>query len=539
MTQLELPQISFARYLELLRRRRWQVIPVSLLGLLVGALVAFFVPRYYVVSTKLQMDGAVLGTQGGSESDPMLGVFEAAKVSIPATVPEVLRELRWREAMTEDFDARIAFEQSVRERIDVQDVTPGSPRGRNFVVTLITYRDTDGRRALQFIEKLRDRWLENERARLLQSWNRENDGFLDRYHAAARARDQAETELRLYEAQNGLNPEDFGGTREGNLSARTAAVLELGRALTDRRVRLRTLEAQRENLTSRIQATPPRIETRSTEPVDPTLAAEQQRLTAQYLMAEMMVANTTPAHRHHARYRALRDRLREQLQSLRGQEARSQLVAADNPVYAQLVDEREGVLQQLEGERVAIAEQQASFDRMREELEKLPAIYQEYREKLATYEQARAAVLGYETERQRLDASRRVITDEGGYRILEPAYLPPRPTEPNITLVALAGSALGLAVAIALILLLDALRSTFKTVDDVERGLPVPVLGSMSWYETVEERQATRSSRRRIALVCALFLLLLVALVTLYYVVPTRLPGPVRSVLDLLLGGAK
>ena len=36
MTQLDLPQISLQRYLDLLRRRRWQVIPVSLLGLLIG-----------------------------------------------------------------------------------------------------------------------------------------------------------------------------------------------------------------------------------------------------------------------------------------------------------------------------------------------------------------------------------------------------------------------------------------------------------------------------------------------------------------------
>ena len=29
MTQLDLPQISFARYVDLLKRRSWQVIPVS------------------------------------------------------------------------------------------------------------------------------------------------------------------------------------------------------------------------------------------------------------------------------------------------------------------------------------------------------------------------------------------------------------------------------------------------------------------------------------------------------------------------------
>ena len=40
MTQLDIPQISFARYLELLKRRRWQVIPVTVLGLVIGTAVA-------------------------------------------------------------------------------------------------------------------------------------------------------------------------------------------------------------------------------------------------------------------------------------------------------------------------------------------------------------------------------------------------------------------------------------------------------------------------------------------------------------------
>ena len=52
LSQIELPTVSFARYLDLLKRRTWQVVSVSLLGLVVGGLVALMIPRYYVAHTK-------------------------------------------------------------------------------------------------------------------------------------------------------------------------------------------------------------------------------------------------------------------------------------------------------------------------------------------------------------------------------------------------------------------------------------------------------------------------------------------------------
>ena len=36
MTQLDLPQVSLQRYVDLVRRRRWQLVPISLFGLVVG-----------------------------------------------------------------------------------------------------------------------------------------------------------------------------------------------------------------------------------------------------------------------------------------------------------------------------------------------------------------------------------------------------------------------------------------------------------------------------------------------------------------------
>jgi hypothetical protein len=64
----------------------------------------------------------------------------------------------------------------------------------------------------------------------------------------------------------------------------------------------------------------------------------------------------------------------------------------------------------------------------------------------------------------------------------------------------------------------------------------VPVLGGLSHLETDEERITVSRGRRRAGVVATSFVALVVVVVVIYYRAPTRLPGPVRDLLDLLLG---
>ena len=91
-------------------------------------------------------------------------------------------------------------------------------------------------------------------------------------------------------------------------------------------------------------------------------------------------------------------------------------------------------------------------------------------------------------------------------------------------------------LAIGLILLIDTLQGTLKTVEDVERALPVPVLGGLSHLETIEERSRQVSGRRRASMVAAALLLCGVVVVTVYYVAPERLPPFARDLLTMVLG---
>jgi hypothetical protein len=128
------------------------------------------------------------------------------------------------------------------------------------------------------------------------------------------------------------------------------------------------------------------------------------------------------------------------------------------------------------------------------------------------------------------------LTSELPVKQIGEALIPPRPTEPNILIVALVGCVLGLGAAVGLILLLDFLQGTFKTVDDVERGLGVPVLGGVSHLETEEQHRHAVRGRRRASLIAAAALALVTIVVTIFYVDPTRLPPVVRDLLAMLLG---
>jgi hypothetical protein len=119
---------------------------------------------------------------------------------------------------------------------------------------------------------------------------------------------------------------------------------------------------------------------------------------------------------------------------------------------------------------------------------------------------------------------------------LQRATPPPHPTDPNILVVALIGAVLGLGVAIGLILLLDLMQGTFKTSDDVERALGVPVLGGMSHMETEVERTTASRGRRRAGMVAFVAMALVVMVVVTWYRAPTRLPAFVRELMALLLG---
>jgi hypothetical protein len=177
--------------------------------------------------------------------------------------------------------------------------------------------------------------------------------------------------------------------------------------------------------------------------------------------------------------------------------------------------------------------------RLEDRLSKLPDIYVEYAELRRKLNQLDQRDVSLNSELIDKNRAMRLIRTERPYEILQKAIVPTRPTEPNPYLQALIGCLIGLAAAIGLVIVIDFLQMTFKSVGDVESGLGLPVLGSLSYLETETEAFEARDRRAKMALFAVVVLVLSLTVVTIYYITPTRLPSVVTEFLDVLLGAPK
>lgn len=537
MSQLDLPPISFARYLDLLKRRKWLVVPVSLLGMIIGALIAASVPRFYVASTDVHFNAEhLLSAEARGLVDPLEELLSSARPLIEAQVPEVLRQLGWQEALVDDADERAQFVAEVTSRVTVTDL--GTER-RNRVHTnlRITYRDTDGKRAGDFANALRDHWISKQLSDLERVGNAQVQIVLERRRQAQEQVDGMVREITRFQSVHKIDPALSGDNLLTVERSRQAQLQEDRRRQEQLQLDLEKLNSEiaslRQQLEGQIQplipAPPPAI--------DPVLALELQELRLQIrghaLKLKWVYNEGTPEHETISKLLAS---LQEELKA-KTPIVERQLVS--NPEYLTLqrrLDTLDGERRALEGTIDTLGKRIAKTET---ELAGLPPLMQEYNEKLEARNRVYQRLAQVEADFNRVSEAALQVRSSKPFDVLREAKRPPRPTEPNIAVLAIIGSLFGLGIAVGLIFAFDVLRFTYKTIDELERGLQVPVLGGVSHVETQIERSQTRRGRFMVSGLAMLLVFLIVAVATLYYVAPARLPVWARDVLDVVLGSDK
>jgi capsular polysaccharide biosynthesis protein len=534
VTQLDLPQVSLQRYVDLVRRRRWQLLPVSLLGLLVGGVVAFLIPRYYVAEAVIEHD-SIPGEFRTPGEDPFRRIVQNAQQGIPYAAGKAMERLKWPEALLADASERTAAEKEVRSRIAVYDTNAGEKERDNAVIRVV-YRDQDGTRAAALANALGETFVEEKVTKLRKTHEEQLQ------HANDEVTRWSETYDRLLSAKRAL--EERYNIRPGLDPGWQMAQLQLLRKEQATRLELhRSKDGERAALANQIQKDQEKLATLK-ERVKPgqaelmVAAAGNVQVLAfvQQLQHERdgldVLDPKTPLYRQ-AEY-ALRWRQRLVMRMLAVDLDEQGLMA--NPAYLELTRKLEvaiPALQKLEYEVASLAKEIAADQAESGELPRGFEEIERKRKDLSTAEFNRNDALARQkTHSEQLTALQARLP----VNLIHRAQPPPHPTDPNIFVVALIGAVLGLGVAVGLILLLDMLQGSFKTADDVERGLGVPVLGGVSHLETEDERQTVTRGRRRAAAAAFAFVALVVVVVTIYYRAPTRLPAVVRDLLSMLLG---
>lgn len=530
--QLELPQISLARYFDLLKRRRWQVIPITLLGLMVGGLVAFFIPRYYVARARLEYARSPIETAESAVplKDPFEYVVDFAAQTMPMAVGQTMRDLGWPESTEPDPFLRVEHERAVQQRLQVDDVNPRANRPYAWID--VSYRDQDGTRAKAFLEQLVTTWVKERLTQMRRQADGAEEEANERARLARREYDEINDSQQQLASRHGIRYDLPDPVRREQMQLEALAREALRAELLEAEIEVTALEAELAQLQADFDATPNtgQEDSGARLPVYPP-GSPEALYQARLLQLENSLESMGPLYPHKAAYERNIARLRKLLAAAggggaAGQTSRlAQLHEAIAAKEVELAKAREKV-RRLE-------------DRLAEETEaarRRDLAYSEFLKNEQLLEEARTRRDAAMAELAAAQKVQSQLTRSEPIAIRQEVTVPTRPTEPNLLLVAGLGSLIGLGLAIGLILLVDSLQGTLKTVDDVERALPVPVLGTIGHMDTDEERVRTVAGRRRASLVAGAVLFCGVVVVTVYHVAPERLPPFARDLLMMVLG---
>ena len=535
MTQVELPQLSLQRYVDLVRRRRWQLVPVSLLGLVIGGLVAFFIPRYFVAQTLLMHQQV---PSGSSNSDnPFRAVVDTAKSTIPQMAGAAIDELKWPDAMGLDEFARGQLDREVESRISVFE-TNGGDETRSYALIRVEYRDQDGDRSAEFLNKLVEVW-KRERIEELRAPAKEEE--VDASTNLDRTRKTLANYLRekqILERQYGFDPQVDVTIQRMEWPKQAEARAKRLEGLQEKRSERAKLAASIKMGREVLADTQARVPPSATNLLAQALEVEAAKpLVALWLRAKQEYEQTyQPGTSHYYSAKKKADLILAQIKALVPQPPVDEDGLVPNPAFTELLQQLtrdEASLEALVAQIEAIEQQFQAGELKRQAMIEGYALYAQ---KVEQIEEAQAAKDVALEELNRAQDLLAMLQRELPVRTKRPAVVPPAPTEPNILIIAMIGCVLGLGAAIGLILAFDFLQGSFKTVEDVERGLPVPVLGGVAYLETVAVRQKVARGRRRVALVSGTAVTLLTVVVSIYYFDSTMLPPVVRDILAMMLG---
>jgi polysaccharide biosynthesis transport protein len=223
-------------------------------------------------------------------------------------------------------------------------------------------------------------------------------------------------------------------------------------------------------------------------------------------------------------------RLSREADLLRGQLAQQKLAPlsrqlpeerSDNPEYMNLraqIIVTESEIDALRQDRIRATQRLEDYQRR---LEMAPFIDEQFNALTLDYENAKKK---FDEVSQKLHAARIAqemdLAERGErFRINHPAYIPNKPFKPNRLLIVLIGFVLGAGTAVVLAAAAEGLDSSIKTPDEMESVLGVPLLATISLYDSPREKRLRRF-RRAAMTVSVVVLLLLGSVIVDRFVIP-------------------
>lgn len=484
-------------FLGVLRRRLWWiVIPTAVCGVL-GVSFAVIVPKKYVSTAKILVrdvgsmsSQSVRGTPSvreGSVAPHVIGSGE--------NIQKNLNALPWSDYNMLSPRDQQEYRQRISEnlKIHLQDV----PNNAGAQIVSLSYANTDPQRAYMFLSGLVTIWKQEVENR----YQRNEQETAARLKRDADLLEQDRTaKMKEMEARliaNGLPPRDWARGERGNAESGWDFKW---RQFEAAKVEVAADAAEIEDLEGKIGVkraahdraeveVPESQELESTDEIQleiATLVKERERLR---IGIEGLLSTHPDYKLAQRRFAAIDDSL-ARLRGSRPDGSGTGERMIPNPERARLVEEISALEEELALAKESHARGTATVERLRLETEELSKEIKqiELLEVQLSEIGVKLAALG----KQRIDQGARVASTEGGagdfFEDLELPTQPSRHTTPNPYVISALGIIGGIALGLALALLSEFSRNTFRSARDMTRVMVVPVLGTVNKIVTKKQR---------------------------------------------------
>ncbi len=491
-------------FLDILKRRRWQILLPAAFLISLGVAFAVVVPKKYLVKTQVELRELFLDDeQRGQARDQARGIAENAPEQIrsPKRIQEVLEGRKWADYLTLEDAEKADYNERVRDNLSVMVPRSSGKSGSSFVT--IEYRDVDKERAQQLLKSLRETWITQVVERERTRYNVEYSNLLERQSELDKEYKKLKREQQELLTEHDISPtQPAPGQNQQRIEDPTVVRFQEN---TDRQeeveLELATKSQQLRLAETQLAETDPEVpKTRVTE--GNSFQSELSDLLKQQLTLEQQLDGITP---EHPRYKLVSKQLTDLEERMEALELRrtGTEVSQDfeaNPVYLALENLIRGLeldIGRLEAEkgglRLAIEQNRRDLLRLTQSYNEFDVLTDKTNIVKATLEEIRL-----ELEQKRL--RRDVIYGAAGnpFQIIQEVQPPLRPTEPDPILIVLFSVVLGLGIGLGSALIAEFSKSCFRGASDLNRVLVVPVLGVISPIVTRIQRR--RLFMRRLAL---------------------------------------
>ncbi len=482
-------QGQLSEFLEILSRRRWQLLLPAALLITLGVALAVFIPKKYLASTQVEVRPVGVSVSGkeAQNAPNQIRAYERVR--------HVLQETKNAEFLSLAANKQNQFVSDVRDDLKVRLDTPSG--GSSTFVT-IEYANVDPTVAASFLRALREDW----RTDVLDRDKYKVDDEVQKLGTEVAA---LEKDLRSEEDELSSLCQKYGITATQPIpggSDQRAEDPDFTR-LQDNKTRLQGIEFELAgqdvavaSLEQQLRDTPEKLtEQQVIEGVNNS--NEMLELEKQIREQQAELERFRPENSKYQKLSKKLAELQQQKDQLKKAATRNELASVSkvNPERATLqkaLDAARLKQQQLTGERDLLQKKIGADSQQVDELYVVYKRIREHRQKADRLaDSLKSASVKYSDKL--LQAKQLASPLSNPFSVTQDVIKPEKPTEPNPWLIVAFALVAGLTLGLTVALTAEYSRNCFRSVHDISRVMVAPVLGSVG-------RILTRRQRRMIAL---------------------------------------